>query len=353
MNELEPTDRMGRRMRRGTLKPTAADVARASGVSPMTVSRVINGDAPVSDATRDRVMEAVRALNYVPNAAARNLAGARQCRIALVYSNPSAGFLSELLMGALGEASLHDAVLVVEPSLPDEPVSALIGRLESHRATAVLLPPPLCDQAPLLAALNEAGMPVARIAGFASATSTYSIGIDDTAAARAMTKHLLARGHRAIGFISGDPNQTASALRRRGWEAALAEAGLAPNPDFIAEGDFTYRSGLVAAARLLDSHHRPTAILASNDDMAAAVVATAHRLGIDVPRDLSVCGFDDTAIATTVWPELTTVRQPIADMARRAVRALARQAPDGAAPRHERLDFQLVLRGTDGSPLND
>ena len=137
-----------------------------------------------------------------------------------------------------------------------------------------------------------------------------------------MTDHLIGLGHRRIGFIVGSANQTASALRREGYCAALAAAGIAELPELIRQGDFTYRSGLARANALLDLADPPTAIFASNDDMAAAVVAAAHWRHLDVPRDLSVCGFDDTAMATTILPELTTVRQPIAEMAQERGRAV-------------------------------
>jgi LacI family transcriptional regulator len=175
------------------------------------------------------------------------------------------------------------------------------------------------------------------------------VTIDDEAAAMAMTARLVQQGKQRIGFIGGDPRQTASALRREGYHRALSEAGIASDPSLILAGDFTYRSGLAAAEALLALKPRPDAIFASNDDMAAAAVAAAHRLGLDVPGDVAICGFDDTALATTIWPELTTVRQPIAEMARTAMRLLAEAVrnPDGDhARRHERLDFTLIERGS-------
>ncbi|MFM6830752.1 MAG: LacI family DNA-binding transcriptional regulator [Novosphingobium sp.] len=329
---------------------TVADVARHAGVSAMTVSRVTNGDPGVAQATREKVDAAIAALGYVPNAAARSLAGARQTRIALLHANPSAAYLSEFLMGCLAQATLGDAMVVVEQHDPPETAQALIDRLRKHRIDAVLLPPPLCDDAAVIAALEREGLAIARIATGAPDLAGQAVTIDDRAAAHAMTAHLLARGHVRVGFIAGNPNQTASGLRSRGYADAVAEAGLESDPDLIAQGDFTYRSGLLAAERLLSLPDRPTAIFASNDDMAAATVAAAHRLGLEVPRDLSVTGFDDTAMATATWPELTTIRQPIAAMSQAAVRLLieAVRRGDTSELRHERLDYQLVRRGSDG-----
>ena len=143
-----------RKPRPGTRGPTVADVARHAGVSPMTVSRVINREPNVLPATRAKVDEAIAALGYVPNAAARSLAAGQQCRIALLHANPSAAYLSEVLMGSLAQASQIDAQLIVEHCELDEDPQALVRRLAGHRVDAVLLPPPLCDDAALVAALG-------------------------------------------------------------------------------------------------------------------------------------------------------------------------------------------------------
>lgn len=342
-----------RNSRRGQRGPTIADVAKLAGVSPMTVSRVVNGGASVLTFTREKVEAAIRELRYVPNIAARRLAGGRQLRIALLYANPSASYLSELLVGSLAEASSCDAQLLVEHCAGNEAPTALVARLIAHRIDAVLLPPPLCDDSGWLAALARAGMAMAQIATGVPSPLAHAVTIHDEGAAQVLTERLIAAGHRRIGFVAGATNQTVSALRRAGYEAALRGAGIVPDPELIEQGDFTYRSGFAAATRLLARVPRPTAIFASNDDMAAAVMSVAHRLGLDVPGDVSVCGFDDTAIATTTWPELTTVRQPVADMARTAIRLLAEVVGKDAGRRvmrHERLNYTIMERGSDGSP---
>lgn len=314
----------------------------------MTASRAVNGGEGVLPETRERVLAAVAALGYVPNLAARSLAGGKPCRIALLHSNPSAAYLSEFLMGSMAEADARDAQLVVERCREGEDPATLVTRLAEHRIDAVLLPPPLCDDTALLASLAAAALPAARIATGRLVEGTIAVTIDDEAAAHAMTARLISQGHRRIGFIAGNPNQTASALRRAGHERALAEAGIAPDPALVQPGDFTYRSGLVAAEALLGGSNPPSAIFASNDDMAAAAVAVAHRLGLAVPGKVAICGFDDTALATTIWPELTTIRQPVADMARLATARLVdkvRGRP-GEGPDHLRLPFTLVERGS-------
>jgi LacI family transcriptional regulator len=345
----------GRAPRRGARRPTIGDVARLAGVSAMTVSRVVNNDAKVLPATRDKVQAGIAALGYVPNPAARSLAGARQCRIALLHSNPSAAYLSEFLMGSLAEAGASHALLQVEPYIESESAEALARRLAEHRTDAVLLPPPLSDDLDLIAALDAAGLVLAQIATGRPSPIAQAVTIDDEAAAHAMTAHLIGMGHRRIGFIAGHPNQTASDLRREGYLRALRDAGIDPAPDLVAQGDFTYRSGLNAAEALLSHAVRPTAIFASNDDMAAATIAVAHRRRLDVPNDLTVCGFDDTAIATTIWPELTTIRQPIGAMSGQATCLLVaevqrRAMGEGGGVRHVRLPFELVRRVSDSPP---
>ncbi|MGN6375479.1 MAG: LacI family DNA-binding transcriptional regulator [Sphingomonas sp.] len=335
--------------------PTITDVARAAGVSPMTVSRVINADAKVRPETRAKVDEAVARLNYKPNPAARSLAGAELVRVGLLYSNPSAAYLSEFLVGMLDQASRADVQLVIEKCDPGGDELVVARHLIDGGVHGLILPPPLCDSQAVLAALAERDVPAVVVATGHPPAAAAAVTIDDRGAGLAMTRHLIALGHRRIGFIIGNPNQTASAERLAGYRAALAEAGIGEDQALIAQGMFTYRSGLDAAEQLLAAAERPTAIFASNDDMAAAAVAVAHRHGIDVPGDLTVCGFDDTAIATTIWPELTTIRQPIAEMSRAALELLvaairSRRSGEAVPPAHKVLDFELVRRQSDAPP---
>ena len=181
-----------------------------------------------------------------------------------------------------------------------------------------------------------------------------AVSVDDRQASYEMTRHLIALGHTRIGFIKGNPNQSASARRFEGYAQALAEGGLGLEDELIAQGFFTYRSGLDAAEQIMSLSEPPTAIFASNDDMAAATVAIAHRSGLDVPGDLTVCGFDDTSLATTIWPELTTIRQPVSEMSRAAVELLVRQLKGrrgGAVEaEHVVMDHALIRRQSDAAP---
>lgn len=312
-------------IRRKSSGVTIDEVAALAGVSPMTVSRVINGQSKVRDATRERVMRAVRELDYTPNLAASSLAAAQHTRVALIYTNPSGAYLRELLVGLLRVASRTAIQLVVDywDDL-DAESERKAARALGARVDGVILPPPLCESHAAVTELVKAGVPVVAIASGRFSDEISCVRIDDFRAGKEMAEHLIRQGHTRIGFIRGRSDLSASSRRYDGFVTALHEAGLEVEPGLVQQGDYTYRSGLVATEKLLAHRKPPTAIFASNDDMGAAAISVAHRRGLDVPRDLSVVGFDDTSAATTVWPELTTVHQPIASMANAAMDILLR-----------------------------
>lgn len=321
----------------------------------MTVSRVINGHPNVTPEIRAAVEAAISQLNYTPNKAARSLAGAMQMRIALLYANPSASYLSELLLGCLDEAARADAHLVVERFHAGEDEGKIIARMIAGGIDGFLLPAPLCNQASLLERLESLRVPAVLIGPGHADPHHSAVMIDDYQAAYDMTRHIIERGHRRIGFIIGNPSQSASQLRHNGFRDAMTNAGLTIDPELVRQGLFTYRSGFEAASALLDLPSPPSAIFASNDDMAAGCVAAAQRRHLEVPEDLTVCGFDDTSMATKIWPELTTIRQPIHDMACSALDILAhgiRAARTGPSPevRHKLLDYTLIRRDSDAAP---
>ena len=227
-----------------------------------------------------------------------------------------------MLVGALDGSHRTASQLVLDrwDNLKPAQEKAAAQRL-SEGIAGVILPPPLCESKAIAAAFAAEGVPVVALATGRAREDVSCVRIDDFSAAREMTAHLIAQGHTRIAFIKGQPTQTASAQRQAGFEAAMEEAGHEVDPALVIQGFFSYKSGLEAAEKLLRKR-MPTAIFASNDDMAAAAISVAHRRGLDVPNDLSVVGFDDTPIATTVWPELTTIRQPIAAMAEAAINLL-------------------------------
>jgi LacI family transcriptional regulator len=316
----------------------------------MTASRVVNDYPHVSAAVRAKVEAAIKELGYRPNSLARaTRTGIAQ--VGLLYSNPASSNLSNYLMGAFRQASFSGCQLLVEPTATHPTPSDAVRRLVDLGAASVILPPPLCDDDAVLQELEAAGVGFIAFATARPRTGIPSVFIDDYEGARLMARHLLDLGHTDIAFVRGDRSHSTAIRREQGFRETLAAADVAIREDRFVEGGFTYRGGLEAARRLLDQDPRPTAVFAANDDMAAAVSAVAHGLGLDIPGDISISGFDDSPVATTVWPELTTIRQPIADMAAAAVRLatdLARSTPEGGE--HVRAELTLVHRGSTAPP---
>src|SRR5438445_3636252 len=203
--------------------PTIADVAAYAGFAPMTVSRVINGEDNVRQETREAVQAAIAKLKYSPNLAARTLAGAEQVRIGMLYSNPSAAYLSEFLVGSLEQARLSHVQLVVEKCDADQHEDEVVRELLATGVDGIILPPPLCDSKRIHAVLTKAGALAVAVASASPRAGYLAVRIDDHAAAVAMTRHILSLGHTRIGFVTGNPDQTASAQRLAGYKAALAE----------------------------------------------------------------------------------------------------------------------------------
>jgi LacI family transcriptional regulator len=332
---------------------TVHDVARHAGVSPMTVSRVVNG-TKVREALRVKVTAAIEELNYVPNAAAR-AARSGSLRIGVLFSNPRSSNLGDFLMGAFQQSEREGSQLVIEPvAAHPQPVEA-VRKLVEAGVDGIIIPPPLCDSLEALDIVWHAGIPALSFATADPRSHSSAVLIDDFEGARAMTRHLIELGHRDIAFIRGDPKHSPALRREEGFRAALAEARLSLDPTRVVDGMFTYRSGLDAGQKLLEVEPpaRPTAIFASNDDMAAAIAAVALGMGIKIPGELSIAGFDDTPIASLMWPQLTTVHQPITDMAGRAVEIITemlrrRRGSTAQTVVHHVAPFQLMLRDSTG-----
>jgi len=315
-------ERRGQRRQAVTIK----EVADLAGVSQMTVSRVLNNSEVVRENTRKKVEEAIRALNYRPNLLARGLAGGQALFIGLVYNNPSNSYISEILVGALNQCRSMGHYLVLEDCRSDERHAdqrSVVERIAAAGLSGVLVIPPLSEDNALLDGLRAQDIPAVVIAPPQGRTDFPSVSIDDEAAAEAMMLDLFEQGHTDIAFIRGDEAQNAARRRYRGYLTALKAKGIPVRQEWIAKGDFNYRSGMSAAMELLSAPDRPSVIFACNDDMAAGAVAAIQAQGLKVPADVSVVGFDDSSIASGIWPTLTTVRQPISQMASRAVELLA------------------------------
>ena len=334
---------------------TILDVAKRAGVSPMTASRVINRHPRVGADLRERVLEAAKALDYRPNLAGRSLRNAGVSRIGVLYSNPSAAYLNQLMIGMLEEASHAGAQIMLETCAGMRSQRLAMKRLLDAGVDGVILPPPLCDSPSTVAELQAAGVPIVAIASAAPLEHVHSVRIDDYQAARTMARYLLGLGHRRIGFIEGDPDHTPAVLRAQAFFDSMREAGIEVPDELVAHGLFTYRSGLEAARQLLALDPRPSAIFASNDDMAAAVIAVAHGMGLRIPEDLSVTGFDDTPVATTIWPALTTIHQPVTAMGRQTIRMMVeeirlRRNGEHRGAQHKLMKYKLVKRESASEP---
>ncbi|WCL55322.1 LacI family DNA-binding transcriptional regulator [Gimibacter soli] len=331
-------------------KPTIIDVARVAGVSVTTVSRVLNGGKYVSPDKLAAVQEAFDKLDYQPNLHARSLAGERAYLIGLLFDDPRGDYLSGMQRGTLLAGQKADYHVLVE-LLGRTGTLAQMKRLISRvRLSGVILTPPVCDHTSLLNTLVRHHIPAVRISPSSDFPGIPSVKIDDYAAATEMTRHLITLGHRKIGFIIGDPEHADARERQRAFNDALAKAGLEAKPEWVAEGGYQFSGGLTAARKILSQPDRPTAIFASNDDMAAAVIAVADEMGLRVPADLSVSGFDDTSLASAVSPALTTIRQPVEQMAMKAVEILLERI-SGEKPETETpvmMGTKFVRRGSTG-----
>ncbi|WBO21508.1 LacI family DNA-binding transcriptional regulator [Sphingomonas abietis] len=335
---------------------TIKHVAERAGVSTKTVSRVMNGEAHVRTAVREAVMRVVEELGYRPNAFARSLSSARSYLLGLFLDDPAwSGYAAGMQRGALIRCRERHYHLVVEPldTGTDGWEPDLMASIASLRLDGAILAPPLCAMPPLLDMLDGIGLPYVLISPGKDHQRSGSVDIDEEGAAFAMTRHLIDLGHRDIGLIEGIPSHAATPKRRAGFLSAMHGAGLPVDRDRIVPGDFTFRGGLDGGEALLGRATRPTAIFASNDDMALGVSAAAARRGIAVPGQLSIAGFDDGPTARVAWPPITTIRQPVGEMAAAAVDILIdpsyRDAPTDPRFRRE-LPYELIVRGSTAAP---
>lgn len=333
---------------------TIKDVAARAGVSPKTVSRVINGESYVRAELREAVQRVVDELGYRPNAFARELSSGRSFLLGLFFDDPASAYAVDVQRGALARCRELSHHLVVEQVVSDSPgwLEECEASLRSVRLGGAILTPPLCDWSELLDLFERHRIPVVRISPGDFPGRTPQVRMDDRGAAREMTQQLIGLGHRDIAFIQGNPTHHAAAQRLQGFVAAMKDAGLEASESRTLQGDFTFRSGLDAADRLLSAPDRPTAIFAANDEMALAVLVAAMRNGIGVPEQLSIAGFDDAPISRMAWPQLTTVRQPNADMATTAVDMLVRmqgRASDATAEACQ-LPHALIMRASTAAP---
>jgi LacI family transcriptional regulator len=330
---------------------TLHDVARAAGVSIKTVSRVLNNERYVREDKRQRVQAAIERLNYRPNMAARSLSGTKSYLLAFLAPSGAVAYVDQLLRGVLTSSQQAGYHLVVEFYDPtaDDLVAKVQALCASTRLDGAVLAPGICDSPDVIALLDGLGIAHVSISPREALASRY-IYIDDVLAAHDMTCHLLALGHRRIAFIGHRPGWRFAERRLEGFRLAMGYAGLHVPPELIVNGTFTFLSGQECARALLSAETRPTALFAVNDDMAIGAITAAYALGLSIPRDLSIAGFDDSPAALICWPQLTTVRQPIAAMAATAAECVLQPQGGSVGQAGICLPFDVVVRGTTGKP---
>ncbi|WP_206211884.1 LacI family DNA-binding transcriptional regulator [Wenzhouxiangella sp. XN24] len=312
------------------VKSNIDDVARLAGVSPKTVSRVINSEPNVRASTRERVEKAIDALQYRPNQFARNLASHRSRLIGLIYDDPSAyevpssGYVIRLQEGTLRACHAANYELLIHPCrYRDKDVVTELEALIRHiRPTGIILAAPLSNMPRIVRAIQASGTPVVRLSPGKEDGKQFCVATNDREISAEMTRHLASLGHRRIAFIKGNRQHKAVGNRYLGYLDGLRDSGLEVRDELVAQGDNSVGSGEAAADQLLGLSKPPTAIFAANDDMAAGVMRVAARQGIEIPARLSVAGCDDISLARQFYPSLTTIRQPIAAMAELATLAL-------------------------------
>ncbi len=356
---------MSNKMRRTLRKreATIKDVALEAGVSPMTVSRVINKKSNVKQGTIDKINEAIAKVDYRPNVGARRLSGTQTYQLLMIFNNPNVTWTAEVLIGMMhacrniGYHLLIEGVGDYEGDSSGLPIDydEIAKLLDLSRIDGVILPPPICFDKQLLEIVREQAIPCVRIAGTPVQDIQLRVSIDNFAAAYEIANHLISLGHENIAIIKGPDDYAASALRYEGFAASLRDHGLELPSTHIKTGKFNVRSGNAAARNLLRLEDRPTAIFASNDEMAAGVLAAAQESKIRVPDQLSVAGFDDAPIAHSVWPKLTTIRQPLRAMGGESVELLVRyirhinDESDEKVQPNVLLDYELKVRHSTGT----
>jgi len=346
-------------VRRKRASVTIRHVAAQAGVSLMTVSRVVNGSTHVAVATRERVQQTIQKLGFVPDRAARSLRSRRSWWVAVAFQQttpPHHGdpsYVMDLQNGVIQRCindGYHAAIEVLDAS--NEVAAMQLRELVQQLAPdGMLLAPPLSSNSALLAVLQELHIPFVRIAPRNPTGKQPCVAVDDRGAARAMTEYLLSLGHRRIGFVQGPPQHVASAQRLAGYRAALRAKSVTEEPGLMVSGDFTFEGGRRAAAELLGgTAAAPTAIFASNDELAAGCLADAHARGLRVPQDLSITGFDDTYVAAMLYPPLTTVRQSIREIGRAAAGQLLELIEGKSPPLTIRIPHEVVERQSAAAP---
>ncbi|MFI2780727.1 LacI family DNA-binding transcriptional regulator [Streptomyces sp. ALB3] len=336
-------------LKRSSGTPTLEEVAALAGVGRGTVSRVINNASGVKASTRRAVQRAIDELDYVPNLAARSLAGRRAGAVALVMTKTDwrlfgEPFFSEVVR-AVGDALTEAGVqLLLTLVRTDAERQRLVEYVRGGRVDgALLMSVRAGDRLPDM--LADAGLPTVLLGRRSADERVTYVDADNVGGARAAVAHLVGGGRKAVATITGPPDMYVARCRLRGYREALSDAGLEEVPSLLVQGDFTEASGRRAMAGLMERHPEVDAVFAASDSMAAGALAALNAAGRRVPEDVAVVGFDDFELAEQTEPPLTTVRQPMEEIGRTMVRLLLEEMDQPeVAWRHVILRTQLVVR---------
>jgi LacI family transcriptional regulator len=333
-----------------TGQATINDIARLAGVSKKTVSRVINRSPLVRPDTRAKVEAVMLEHGYVPDPMARGLAFRRSFLIGMVYDNPSAQYIVNMQNGALESLRGSGFELVVHPcdSRRDDYIDGVRRFVTQQRLHGVILVPRVSEDQALVDMLEQVGCRYARIAAIDLDAADRMVATHDRAGAIEVAGYLQSLGHRRVALITGPQRYLSTRERGAGFLEAMARGGVPVADELVLEGGYTFESGVACAERLLAMNPRPTAIFALNDDMAAGVYKTALRLGLTIPGDLSIVGFDDSPMASRLWPSMSTVRLPIRDMGMTAAAMLL--APEGSTRAATTITPHLIVRESCAPP---
>jgi LacI family transcriptional regulator len=325
---------------------TSIDVARAAGVSQATVSRVLNEDRRVLPATRERVLEAIDRLGYRPNAIARGLVTSSTGLVGVVVSNITNPFYPELLEAIAARLAERRLKMVLHNGVDHE--DEVVRRLLEQRVDGIVLTSSSLRSG-VVAELTQRRVPFVLVNRTVDDAACDSVSGENAGGGALAAEHLLELGHRRIALIAGSPQASTSRDRVAGFRSALRRAGVPLPRELVANGDFRFEPAYAAARGLLSLDRPPSAIFCANDLMAFAALSAAHRAGVPVPDRLSLVGFD--ALPMSGWEpfELTTVRQPLPEMARAAVGLLAARIADPERPVQRLvLASSLIVRATTG-----
>ena len=315
-------------------KATINDIARLAGVSKKTVSRVINRSPLVRPDTREKVEALIREHDYAPDPMARGLAFRKSFLVGMIYDNPNAEYIVNMQSGALDGLRGSGLELVVHPcdSRNADYIDGVRTFVQQQRLHGVILVPRVSEDEALVEMLREIDCRYARIGAVELDDAEHMIITNDREGAIEVAKYLESLGHRHIAMITGPHRYLSTIERGGGFVETLRRRGVRIASKYVMEGGYTFESGVACAEQLLALRPRPTAIFTLNDEMAAGVYKAAYRLGIGIPQQLSVIGFDDNPIASRLWPSLTTVRLPIRDMGMTAATLLLHEANRRTSP---------------------